>query len=345
MINLIYTIKITLGNFIGIKAKLWNISLKIEYWDGNTFYGIGNILRQYSGLPFFYPLNFHIQHGIVFFENLNSTAINENLEFYGSTDNDCIFLMFNENCAEHIRKFKQVNVKAIGAPIIYLDEYISNKHKNNRRGTIVFPSHGIEQIDIITDYEKYITELLNLPSFFSPITICMHYMDVQRGYSKPFIDRGFTVLCNGDLRNPFFLYNFIDNCAGFEYATTNNENSSAPYYAIYLGLKVFTYGPPSQMIPLTDSYNECIKTSPDIKHNNFPIELVEDYNRQKAIAYNELGVHLRHSKTEMRKLLISGLSKKFINTYLNFLINKIPYWNLRKLCFSCSRYFSSIFCK
>ncbi|PWR76181.1 hypothetical protein ACKUB1_07335 [Methanospirillum stamsii] len=318
------------------KAKINNKYLRfcqqLEYWDGNTFYGIGNILKKYAGLPLFFPLNFRIQHGMVFFDLLNSPqSLKENTDFYISQDINCKFLVFNEKLNKFFRNNYYENIRTIGAPIIYLEEYIKSKIDSEKKGTIVFPHHGIEQIDVIIDYNEYIEKLCNLPPKFHPITICMHYIDIQRGYANPFLENGFKVICNGNLRNPYFLYNFIDNCSSFEYVTTNKITSSALYYAIFLGLKGFIYGPDSKMKSLSTLYSNSVQEIIKDFPYEFPITSVEDYQRQIEISQKELGVNIRLSKKEMRSLLIRGISIEFIMNYLFFVVNFISNQSFKKI--------------
>jgi hypothetical protein len=315
-----------------INKKILKFCQKFEYWDGNKFYGIGNILKMYAGLPLFFPLNFRIQHGMAFFYLFNNPlSLKEITDFYISQDKNCKLLTFNEKLDEFFRNNHYDNIHAIGAPIIYLEDYIKSKVVLEKKGTIVFPQHGIEQIDVIIDYDEYIEGLCNLPKKFHPITICMHYIDIQRGYANSFIDKGFKVICNGNLRDPYFLYNFIDNCSSFEYVTTNEINSSALYYAIFLGLKGFIYGPNSKMKSLSTLYSNSVQEIIKDFPYEFPITSVEDYQRQIEISQKELGVNIRLSKKEMRKLLIRGINIEFIMNYLFFVTNAISNEKFKKI--------------
>jgi hypothetical protein len=312
-----------------IMQKIQKITTSLEFWDGNTYYGIGNILKNYAKLPFFIPLNFRIQHGIDFFALYPSVKNYRcSLDFYVPADDECLFLMYSKIHADYLQRNGIMNVKAIGAPFIYLDAYIHSKKTQKRRGTIVFPQHSTQNTDIYSNFDEYAEMLLKLPERYHPIRICMYYLDVQKGYSKPFLDRGFEVVCNGDLHSQNFLYRFIDNTIDFEYVSSNYLGFfSAPYYAIYLGLKYFEYGPKVQY--RFESTEEQKNYSNDyilyinLRPYEFPIEQVEDYERQKRIAYDELGVASRLSKAEMRKLLLSGMKRKFVAKYLKFFFSRV----------------------
>lgn len=300
--------------------RVHNLLKKLEGWDGNNFYGIGNILKRYAGLPGFIPLNFRMQHGISFWNRY--TSFDKSLDFVNfyklHKKKGNMFLIFNEDYLPCFHKENIYNVKAIGAPLIYMDDFIKKvkTRVNKRSGTIVFPHHSTHHFRPSTDFDNYAKQLTVLPKKFHPIKICMYYLDIEKGYDKPFKEKGFEILCNGRLDSQNFLYNFINNIITFEYATSNCKSGSAGYYSVYLGGKFFSYGPSFKSVPVT-KYGEChqgrdfINYCPDDSYS-FPIENVDDYEHQRKIVNRELGIRSKLSKKEMRKMILGAINRQFL---------------------------------
>lgn len=304
---------------------------KLEYWDGNTYYGIGCILKKYARLPILIPLNFTIQHGITIFSVYSSLdECKQIVNFYIPKNKDTTFLMFNEEYLPYFYEKNIFNVKAIGAPIIYMDEFIEQTKSKitEKKGTIVFPHNSTHHIDVKTNFTEYAKQLKELSSKFHPIKVCMYYLDIEKGYDKPFRDAGFEIIQNGNLWSKKFLYNFIRNVAPFEYATSNNNMSSTCYYSIYLGLKYFRYGP-SVEYNLKGKCADLYAQEYPILHDHenifgFSIDDCENYEYQMQIANNELGVNTKLSRKELREMILKALDKNFLKRYTKTVLLRLP---------------------
>lgn len=326
-----------------INGSLDKFLLQLEYWEGNTYYGIARIIKKYAGLPFWIPFNFHVQHGLVFFSFLGIDKCKENLNYY-NLDRDCQFLIFNPDYVPELIKNGYININAIGAPIIYLDEFINkvNLKTNKKRGTIAFPQKSTHHVDSLTDYHEYAEMLTKLPSKFHPIAVCMYYLDIKKGHDKAFRDKGMKVFSNGFLMSKNFLHNFVINVSPYEYATSNNPFASAGYYAIFLGLKYFVFGPDInfKVSPRLQEHRYTRELMADLKNAyqkdnyilgensklyNFPIEQCENYEFQKEIAFRELGVHAKLSRQEMRQMVLGAIDAKFFKKYARTVLNRFKF--------------------
>ncbi|WP_338791053.1 methyltransferase, TIGR04325 family [Bernardetia sp. MNP-M8] len=297
--------------------------LKREYWEGNNYYGLGNILKKYAGLPYWIPLNFRIQHGIKFFSVTSEDNVKEQLSFYLPKGDSSLFLMYSDKEKEFVKSYlgnKDQNIKNIGAPIIYLDPFLEKVKKENpiieKKGTVAFPSKGTHFSNVVTDYTAYADMLDNLPEKYKPIKVCMYYLDIERGKDKPFREKGFEVVQNGKLLSQDFLQNFYLNTLSCEYATSNDLLSSPVYYSIYFGLKFFEFGPNVKYENLEEDWHSAYakerEESKKLAPYRFPIEDVENIDRQRQIANKELGVKHKMSKSELRKFILSQLDYQFI---------------------------------
>lgn len=290
--------------------------LKFEVWLGNAFYGNGAILKKYARLPWWIPLNLHMQHGVKFFSLAEENAIKEQLSFYLPKNNDTPFLIYNKREADFLRKKlgNSANIQVIGAPIIYLDPYIRKMSHTLKvkKGTIAFPSKGTHFSNVITDYTEYADMLDALPEKFKPIKVCMYYLDIERGKHQPFLNKGFEVVDNGKLLSQDFLHKFYNNTITSEYSTSNDLLSSPVFYSIYLGLKFFEYGPNVKYEHvINDSHSYYAKEremSLNISLYRFPIEEVENYEKMKKVADQELGVDYKLSPAQLRRFIFKQIN-------------------------------------
>ncbi len=301
--------------------------LKKEYWEGNNYYGLGNILKKYAGLPYWIPLNFRLQHGIKFFSVTSEENIKEQLAFYLPKGDSSLFLMYSNKEKEFIETYlqsKKLKIKNIGAPIIYLDPFLEAFKKENpiieKKGTIAFPSKGTHFSNVVTDYTEYAEMLDKLPEKYKPIKVCMYYLDIERGKDKPFREKGFEVVQNGKLLSQDFLQNFYLNTLSCEYATSNDLLSSPVYYSIHFGLKFFEFGPNVKYEIVEEDWHSAYakerEESKKLAPYRFPIEDVENIERQKKIADIELGVANKLSKLGLFTFILSQLNLKVIKKYI-----------------------------
>ncbi len=303
--------------------------LNLEQWNGNTFYGIGQIMKRYAKIPLILPLNCRIQHGIKFFYLYNDIdAVKEHASFYISGDPTCLFWVHNDKNTNFFRKNGVSNVISMGSPVIYMDSYLDVlKRRNKPKGTIAFPCKSTHGINIKMDYTEYSKMLANLPDRFKPIKVCMYYLDIENGKHQAFIDKGFDVVSNGSLQSQDFLYKFFLNSMSCEYATSNDPLSSATYYCIYAGLKYFYYGPEmtfsteKELLGHSQYAAERLKAK-DFCPYQFPIEDCDNYERQLKIANFELGLASKKSLKQIRTLILKSINRSFLKRYLSKILSR-----------------------
>ncbi|MGE4552093.1 MAG: hypothetical protein AB7D57_03215 [Desulfovibrionaceae bacterium] len=290
-----------------------------EYYPGNNYYGVGEILRRYAGLPPWFPLNCKIQHGVKFFRAYASPAECPNhLAFYSSPEPRCLFLMFNEPDAAFFREHGVGNVRAIGSAAVYLDGYLDRLRAEHPdpRGTIAFPCKSSTSTDVVMDLEAYADMLVALPERFQPVRVSLYYKDLEKGRDKPFRERGLEVRCCGTLHSQDYLWNFFANIADCRYAVSNDLCSSANYYSMYYGLRYFSYGPRVEGFeannPGDRQYGRERMDGRAVTGHEFPMEACEDTARQRAIAEQVLGADRRLSPAALRGLLLGRLSPGFL---------------------------------
>jgi len=303
----------------------------MEIQGGNLFYGHTNIIREYTAYSSILPLPIGIQHGWLPLASKDDADVDSILPE--------LWVWSDRIKKEYDTLGLNKNIRVIGAPIIYI-ECEQNEGKE-KKGTIAFPGHSSHCVDIIGDYEKYAEQLAGLSEEFHPITICLYYLDIAKGYSNVFERKGFKVVSNGDMLAKEFLYNFIDNVGKCKYATTN-EISSACLYASYLGLKVFYYGLQFDYFNNSDPHHPngyvYVYKEALIKElkEKWSFKNIGQYEQQREFAKKELGVEHKKSPEELKDIL--KLYNKKIGVYFKRLSLKIKEKRLSQFYDECSEF-------
>ncbi|CAK8724228.1 hypothetical protein LDFHOB_14050 [Candidatus Electronema aureum] len=227
-------------------------------------------------------------------------------------------------------KYPDIKYRVIGAPFLYCLKNINYIHEESefKKGSIVFPFHSTENIEIGFDYEEYCKMLIDLPDEYKPVTICIYHNDKKKQKDKIFIQHGFEVVCNGD--NPCddnFLYNFVKNVHGKKYLFTN-EWSSAMHYASIMEIMVYLYGPSVSLIKsCDDNYqvdysNKCWRPFKE-EYRKYYLFPNGDEERQVVIANKELGMD---SILSVRKMNFFLWKNVFTVKYMSTIFKEIIFY-------------------
>ena len=197
------------------------------------------------------------------------------------------------------------NVKAIGAPFLY----IQNKEKYFVReipnSLILFPTHTHEFFTFrstFDTYTNYLKELRKISHNFKKITISLgwkEYTDAK--IVNLFENVGFKVISMGHRENnPRFLINFIREVSGHEYASSDSF-STAIFYCLYMKKKTFVFGSPMSEAECVGDYKKSLnhvflEKYPELKWESF--NHVSHYN----IAVKELGVQFKNSPKKLKRI-------------------------------------------
>jgi len=181
-----------------------------ELCNGNAFYGIDSVLKQYAGLPSTHRLNGVVPHGVVFDETLvwedEKTAPLPAVFCYPSYRKD-VYTRETE---------KKVILSA--SPFLYVVEMLKSQPMPERRGTLVFPPHSTHHILIEMDLDRFADELVCLGDEYQPITVCLYWKDFNLGREMPFRSRGLGVVSAGHMFDPDFLFRLYHLCSLHRYA-------------------------------------------------------------------------------------------------------------------------------
>ena len=290
-----------------------------ELYGGVTYYGIGQIIRKYAKFPAFIPLPVAIQHGWTIFPVQHDARYDASENWYWS----------NQIEQKYQEKFTGLNTRVVGAPFLYLLKIInySELPSSQRKGSIIFPSHSSALVGMECDFNKYADMLCDLPDEYKPITVCIYYLDQDKGLDKPFLDRGFEVVTNGrNLYETNFLKNYVFNTQTKKYAFSN-QMTSALLFASAMGLKSFFYGPPFATKSTDTNYQGINYTK---HHRQWESEYSKFFafpncnlEAQQKLVARELGKEQMLLPSQMKSLLWRLVLKKPYWSYISRKILKM----------------------
>lgn len=284
---------------------------RVLYWTSEV-YGFGKWLRKFAFYPKSWPLNIYFSHGVT---HHDSPAPHE-------YDNSApAILFFSPRLTAEYRNNSKKTCKNIISPNIFYRRKYNVKKVKDAKGTIAFPCHSTPEIDDLTDYDEYCTNLKALSKDFQPISVCLHYHDINKGLHKVFMDNGFDVLTVGSPYHPDFIERFYGIIQNYQYVTSNEIGSYA-YYAVEMDIPFLLYGNPVQLFNKTDpnfekgSYNSFRKSNQMAK----ALEIFSTFNgkvtqTQKEFVEKELGVNDSIGRLKASSILYKA--------YFKYLLQKV----------------------
>lgn len=270
---------------------------KYPDWS-SEIYGFGKLIREYGYYPKSLPLYISTDHGPGQHDFPNSKELQSKMpvHFY------------------HSPRLVKIWPRYSKRPCYSLySPYVFYRKKNVRRnkdakGTIAFPTHSTHFIDINFDVDKYIDQLLALPEEYKPVSVCMYFLDVQKGLHKPFFKRRIPVYSAGHWFHPDFVENFYNIINRFRYATSDSCGSYL-FYAVDLGLPFFILGDKPEKFNSGDVNSQLGKYTNDNytqikKIDTLFLQLTNKISEeQAAIVSNELGIDNGLSRAKLSLIL------------------------------------------
>lgn len=203
---------------------------KEEYTD---YYGIGYWYKKYAGFPQNLTIRLYTDHAPSLQETLLPFDIRspyKNALFHNT-------LKIEDN--KEKKRFKKVYIA--GSAFVHYRKIKNIQKSETPKGTLCLPMHPTTVADVIMDYDAYMDKLLELPDNYHPFTICLYYLDIQKGLHQKFLNRGFDVVTAGHLYDDQFPVRFYDFLKDKKYVTSNAYGSFIPY-AIEMGIPFFFHG-------------------------------------------------------------------------------------------------------
>lgn len=193
-----------------------------ELYPVNVHYGIGNVLRTYSG--FSGPIPAVVQYGVVF----------DPVLFPGEVEAPvpAVITWPGRDAAWEALGTKRVIEGC--APFLYA--LADTPEFQTRSGTLYMPSHSANLIDNTADWRGLARWLKREDP---DAIVCLHIEDARRGRHVYFEKQGFRVVCNGTHEDQHFLYKLAVLLRRCERMLTNGP-SSHPLYAVAAGVPTVT---------------------------------------------------------------------------------------------------------
>jgi len=194
-------------------------------------YNMGYWLKKYLNIPDFVPLIVHMDHGIHIHDRPDKCE-----EITSSP-------IFSVRTSRKIELQRQIGKKShvAGSPFVYYRWMNEVKKNPNAKGTVAFPTHSTHAVDIIFDWNKYAKNLLELPDYLQPVTICLYWKDLLDGHYKIFLEKGINVTTSGHIADPNFIYNFYKILSHHNYSTSNVVGSYT-FYSVEMNIPFFIFG-------------------------------------------------------------------------------------------------------
>lgn len=267
------------------------------------FYGLGKEIRHYGFYPQSLPIFLSSEHGICLWDYPQNFCLNTAYPYM----------------LVHSRRMKTAWEERSKIPCFVMKSPFVMHRRRNRitqsteaKGTLAFFGHSTKEIDIEIDIDKYIYQLSNLPPIYHPVSVCLHFIDIQKGFHKRFLEKSIPVYTAGHWLDPEFIGRFYLILSRFKFAISNMIGSYA-FYAVEMGIPFSLYGEMPKYFNRAD-------TSLPLGHHDFKVHkqfalvsrIFEGIHsditpEQKAIVETELGINDGISRPKMSFVLYGSV--------------------------------------
>lgn len=285
-----------------------------EYYRGNSYYGIGQKLREYSGYK--KPINACSEHGVYFGDYTDEK------EMVNSGLNGLI--TFSAHRKAFLDDKADVPVYAIGpyihyAHVLLSDEELKAKKAELGKTLLFFPDHSVDRVDTDFDTASLIAELkiFAKENGFKTVMVSLFYKDVQLGRAKEYEEEGFIVVTNGYRMDPHFLDRQKTFISLADYTASNAVGTHIGYcVALGKGHLIFDqdikYNAYSQaeMAAVPEASNDLVKRDRNEVKKCFTSYSPVITDDQRRIVDKFWGLSCVKNPTEMLEILTSLEKKK-----------------------------------
>lgn len=293
---------------------------KQPYWSAEV-YSFGKYIRAYGRYPLSLPLYIGTDHGVANTDIIYETEIQSNapVQFY-----------HGPGIVAQWRKRFTKPCYVLYSPFVFYRKQNKIEQSADAKGTLVYAAHTTPDIDDTSDMEKYIANLKALPQQYHPISICLHYHDVNKGLHKVFLKNGLRVFCAGSPFSYSFAKNFYEILRHHKYSSSNMVMSCL-FYSVEMGIPHFIYGNPPAFVNKGDINLEMgdydVMGIPKLKRVaqmfQGPFDTIT--KEQMEFVRHELGITQGISRNKMSYILYKSLLLSMMKSAKNGVLNKITY--------------------
>lgn len=190
-------------------------------------YGIGKMIRKMANYPSSWPIKIHTDHGPNQWDFVTEHMLQSEADLFG---------FFSERIINDFKKKSNKKALLLQSPYKAYRERNRIEIDNNAIGSIFFLAHSTFWTDKETNYDELFDFFdKKLPSTHHPVSICLHFVDVQKNRHIPFIKKGFPVYTAGNWEHPYFVENFYEIIKKFQFGFSNSVGSNL-FYCVDLGI-------------------------------------------------------------------------------------------------------------
>ncbi len=173
-----------------------------EFYRANGFYGIGHVIRRYSGYR--KKINACIEHGMYWGDYY--------LEFEAKNSGLNGMITFGKGRRSVLEKEADVPVYTIGPYINYAKCLLSEKEQDKLKKEwgdtlLIFPTHSVENLQADFDENSFLEwiESFRKEHRYQTVLICLYYKDILLGRDQKYKEKGYKIVTAGYLYDPLFL--------------------------------------------------------------------------------------------------------------------------------------------
>jgi len=196
-----------------------------------------------------------IEHGLYFGEFVIETECLDN-----SINTIYTFSEYRKNAILKWFKGKlDKNIITVGPYILYANHFkseieLASIKKKMGKVLLVFPSHSSP--GEVTEYNlaEFLKEVDRVAQYFDSVLVSLYWLDVRRKYDKPYIKRGYKVVCSGIRSDRWFLSRQKDL---FWLADVSMSNDIGTHigYSIAMGVPHYLYKQKIKLISNAAEYS------------------------------------------------------------------------------------------
>ncbi|MET0394927.1 MAG: hypothetical protein ABW019_17415 [Chitinophagaceae bacterium] len=198
----------------------------------NEVYGLGYWLKDYAYYPKSWPLFTFMDHGM---------ALSDRITPHEVENPAPLIFKFSPRAVKLYKKESRKPVYNIVNPFVHYRRSRKIGVTKEAKGTLFFVAHSTSEIDDLTDWEEYISQLKRIPEQFHPIDVCLHPTDMAKGLDRVFEQHGYKVYTASDLASYRYTINFYDILRNYRYSMSNILGSYF-FYSVEMGIPFSLYG-------------------------------------------------------------------------------------------------------
>ncbi|RYE51079.1 MAG: hypothetical protein EOP48_18735, partial [Sphingobacteriales bacterium] len=204
----------------------------MPFWSAEA-YGFGKHIRNYGYYPMNLPLHIFTDH--------SGPALRNKFTTYEINNTADVVMFHAPHFVAKWREEHKTKCYPLFSPFVFYRRSHNIQKLKNAKGTIVYPIHTMPELEDDLNFELYIQKLKSLPKQYQPVSVSLHYHDLNKGRHKMFLEAGLRVFTAGNPYDYKFTERFYSILQRFKYASSNCIGT-ALLYAVEMGVPFFLLG-------------------------------------------------------------------------------------------------------